>query len=486
MIKPEVTMGNKVSQPLSAKAVVPRCGGREGMRVVGALAGVVALLAASFVSAADNSALGNTLTAVGAEKAASKDGSIPAWNAERQDVGDWNPKKLRSDYWKYKGEKAKFSIDTSSADKYADHLTPGQLALLKQVKDFRMDIYPTHRSCGVPDFVAENTKRNVGTAQIGSDGWTLKEAVLPGVPFPLPASGIEAIWNQKMRYRGLALSYPNGSTNVSPHKGGSEWIAAGFDQTYYWPWAAKGSRKLSEIGNTYTQTYFSFLKPVALAGQSGIISDFVNQPGTEAYYYFPGQRRVRRLPSYAYDSPQMGFENQYALDETQVFMGAPDRFDWKLVGKREIFVPYNAFGAYDINAKQEDVLLRDFIEPGHRRYESHRVWVVEATVKAGVRHTSPKRVLYLDEDSWNVVLAEDYDAQGKLWKVREGYLIPVYETGSCDVTAFSQYNLAEGRYLVDFHAIGAGINPQWTIEASSPRHKGAFYNADNLRAISDR
>jgi hypothetical protein len=107
-------------------------------------------------------------------------------------------------------------------------------------------------------------------------------------------------------------------------------------------------------------------------------------------------------------------------------------------------------------------------------------------VKSGVRHTSPKRIYYLDEDSWNVVLAEDYDAQGKLWKVREGYLIPVYETGSCDVTAFAQYNLAEGRYLVDFHAIGTGSSPQWYTEPSNPRFKAGFYTAENLRAISDR
>ena len=472
-------------QPIPAD---PTCVRNIGTCAKALAAGALLALmgAASAANAADASALGTTLTAVGAEKAGNKDGSIPAWSPEKQDAGDWNPKKLRGDSWKHKGEKPKFAIDAASADKYADHLTPGELAVLKQVKDFRMDVYPTHRSCGVPDFVAENTKKNVGTAQIGADGWTLKEAIVPGVPFPMPQSGIEAIWNQKMRYQGVAMTYPNGTTAVSPHKGGNEWIVAGYEQTYYWPWAAKGSRKLSEVGNIFTQTYFTFLNPVALAGQAGIISDFVNQPGTEAYYYFPGQRRVRRLPSYAYDSPQLGFENQYALDETQVFMGAPDRFDWKLAGKKEIYVPYNAFGAFDINAKATDVMQRDFIEPGHRRYELHRVWVVEATVKAGVRHTSPKRVYYLDEDSWNVVLAEDYDAQGKLWKVREGYLIPVYETGSCDVTAFSQYNLAEGRYMVDFHTIGTGANPQWTTEATSPRHKSSFYTAENLRAISDR
>ncbi len=451
-----------------------------------AMAAVLLCCCGSAAWAADASALGTTLTALGAEKKGNADGSIPAWVAERQDNGAWNPKVLRGDAWKYKGEKPILTINASNADKYAARLSAGQMALIKQIKGYQIDIYPTHRSCGAPDFVAENTRKNVDEARIGEDGWSLKEAVVPGIPFPLPKNGIEALWNMKMRYRGVGVSFKGASTDVSPHKGSNEWIVAGYDETFFYPWGMKGSRKLSEVGPGYSKAYYEYATPVALAGQAGSISDFVNQAGTESYYYFPGQRRVRRLPSYAYDAPQLGFENQYAVDETQVFSGAPDRFDWKLVGKKELYVPYNSFGAYDFKAKKSDVLQPDFVASSHRRYELHRVWVVEATVKSGVRHTSPKRIFYLDEDSWNVVQAEDYDAQGNLWKVREGYLIPVYETGTCDVMAFAQYNLAEGRYLVDFHAIGSGSNPQWATEPDGPRYKAGFYTAENLRSISDR
>ncbi|MBT0961620.1 DUF1329 domain-containing protein [Denitromonas sp. IR12] len=475
--------------PLGAPLVL-RGGAVGACRRTAHLAHLALAMALSFagsaVHAADAASLGGPLTPVGGERAANADGNIPAWSGENPVLPGWDAKKLRGEFWKYKGEKPKFSIDASNVDQHAERLSPGQIALIKQVQGYRADVYPTHRSCGVPDFVAENTKKNVGFAKIAEDGWTLKEAMLPGTPFPIPSSGIEAIWNQKMRYRGLSATWPNATANVSPRRGGDEWITAGYDETMFWPWAAEGATKLSETNSIYSHVYFTFLSPVALAGQAASITDYVNQPGTESYLYFPGQRRVRRLPSYAYDSPTLGFENQYALDETQVFMGAPDRFDWKLVGKKEIYVPYNSFGAYDFKAKADEVLLRDFIAPSHRRYELHRVWVVEGTVKDGVRHTSPKRVLYLDEDSWNAVLAEDYDAQGNLWKVREGYLIPVFETGSCDVAAFSQYNLPEGRYLIDFHTIGTGVGPQWTVEATGPRHRGSFYRAENLRAISDR
>ena len=232
--------------------------------------------------------------------------------------------------------------------------------------------------------------------------------------------------------------------------------------------------------------YFAYSSPTALAGQALAIAFPLDQPGSETFYYFPGQRRVRRMPSYSYDSPQIGMENQYTLDEPFVFNGTIDRFDWKLVGKKEMLVPYNSFGAYDFKGKWEDIAKADYIDPAWRRYELHRVWVVEATVKQGMRHTAPKRTFYLDEDSWNLLAADDYDAQGKLAKVREGFLIPVFETGSCDVSAFVQHNLTEGRYLFDMHAAGTGTDVRWVTEGTGARFRSDFYTADNLRAVSER
>ena len=151
-------------------------------------------------------------------------------------------------------------------------------------------------------------------------------------------------------------------------------------------------------------------------------------------------------------------------------------------------MPYNAFGAYDTAAKVEAFAGNDSIAPQARRYELHRVWVVEANVRQGMRHQAPKRMFYIDEDSWNPLLAVDYDKQGQIWKVREGFSIPVYETGTCDVQAQVQYNLVDGRYLFDMTSVGAGKNDiRWlTDEGSSPRLKRDFYTSDNLRAISER
>ncbi len=443
-------------------------------------------MTSGLASAADVAQLGTTLTPSGAEMAGNKDGRIPAWKNEVQATDGWAWGMQRKDFWKYKNDKAQYAINAGNAAQYSEVLTPGQLALLKQNPGFQMEVYPTRRSCSVPDFVAENTRKNVASAKMGENGWSLKAAVVPGVPFPMPASGAQAMMNMKMRYRGQGVEFQNGYTFVSPRRGSEDWIQAAYEQSYFFPAGKKGSNNLADVGNVEYFTYFTYRSPAALAGQALAANIYLDNPSGETFYYFPGQRRVRRLPAYAYDAPQIGFENQYLLDETNMFTGTLDRYDWKIAGKKEILVPYNVFGAYDFKAKISDVVQKNSLASANRRYELHRVWVVEATIKQGARHVSPKRTYYLDEDSWNAVLAEDYDVQGALWKVREGYLVPVYETGTCDVLAFSQYNLPEGRYVFDFTTVGAGSDVKWLTDTKGERMKASFYTSENLRATSDR
>jgi len=434
---------------------------------------------------ADAAKLGKELTPVGAEKAANKDGSIPAWAPGDVATPGWSYGKSRAAHFKYQSDKPLYSIDASNVDKYADKLSPGQVQQIKQGKGYKMEVYPSRRTCSNPDFVAENTKKNVTGAKLAADGWSLKDATVPGVPFAFPKTGTEVMWNVKMKYAGVGFEYPTLYTALSPRQGGSDWIAATSTQTYYFPWGKKGSNQLSSLPPVEYFTYFSYKSPTALAGQSLAITNFLDKTN-EVYYYFPGQRRVRRMPTYAYDAPQIGFENQYTMDEPRMFNGTIERFDWKLVGKKELIVGYNAFGMYDPSVKFNDVAKDDGVASANRRYELHRVWVVEATVKSGVRHVAPKRTFYIDEDSWAIVVAEDYDAQGKLWKLREGFVIPVYETGSCDNPAFVQYNLIDNRYLVDQSSLGGGKDMRWFVEANDPKLKESYYTSDNLRAISER
>ncbi|WP_425333004.1 DUF1329 domain-containing protein [Cupriavidus pinatubonensis] len=426
------------------------------------------------------------LTPAGAQRSGSKDGAIPAWDGKDTPSAGWSPEQPRGGFWSHKGEKALFSIDATNVDKYADKLSPGQVAFIKATKGYHMDVYPTHRNCGAPDWVQANSKRNLAEARMASDGVILENAVLPGVAFPRPKTGAEAMWNFQTRYRGMGIVFPSFYTVLSPRAGSEEWVDANQEMTLYFPWAKKGATTPEQVKNTLQAAYFQYKSPAALAGQGAVGVNSFGGAAPEVSYYFPGQRRVRRMPSYAYDAPQIGMENQYTVDQAFMFIGNLDRFDWKLVGKKEMYVPSNTFGIYDFHAKLRDVLGPQYISNASRRYELHRVWMVEATVKAGARHTAPKKTFYFDEDSWLALVSEDYDAQGKLWKLREGFPIPVWETGACDLETFVQYDLISGRYIADGVTVGGGKDIRWVTDSNEPRFKLDYYTPESLRSRSER
>jgi hypothetical protein len=171
--------------------------------------------------------------------------------------------------------------------------------------------------------------------------------------------------------------------------------------------------------------------------------------GSDAWLYFPGQRRVRRAPSFAYDNPVPGYENLETVDQYPMYAGAMDRYDWKLVGKKEIYVPYNSWKLIDKSRKYKDIYLPDYVNRDLMRYELHRVWVVEATLKEGMRHIFPRRVMFIDEDSWTLLLTDLYDAQGKVWRVQEASLWVAPEIPACVSQEFVGYDLNVGRYIAE-------------------------------------
>lgn len=448
--------------------------------------GVVALLVCS--AGISSVVIADDQVWTGAERSGNKDGTIPEWGGMDKPLAGYSYGKFRGDYWSHKGDKPLFTIDSSNVEKYADKLPPGEIAVMKAIPGYQMDVYPSHRDCGFPANVEANTKTTLGKSKISADGWSLQDAVLPSVPFPQPKSGIEAMWNFLARYQGAAVIWPLGRTYVSPRPGGTEPLDLRYVQSYYMPWAEKSSSSPTQ-SPLFQGLYYAFVKPAAFEGQA-LIQRYYWGKDAESFYYFPGQRRVRRLPSYAYDSPLIGIENQYPSDMIFMMIGNPDRFDWKIVGKKEMYVPYNAFGwmRFDSTMKNEDWAGPKFVKSEVRRYELHRVWVIEATVKAGIRHNAPHKFFYLDEDSWLPALAEDYDAQGKIWKMKEGTVIPMWDLGACSNTAGIYVNdLASGRYLVDGVVIGLGkdiIN--LPTNNGDKTLKDDFYTAESLRAISER
>lgn len=447
--------------------------------------GAVSAIAAALMLVA-GAAAADDLTPAGAERGASKDGLVPAFSGGGATPAGWEWGKFRGDFWKHKDEKPLYSIDATNVDKYADKLSPGQVQLLKQQKGYRMDVYPSHRECQLPEFAQQNSKANLTSAKLDSSGEVIQTAALPGVAFPAPKSGAEAILNYETRYRGVGVEWAQYITTISPRPGSTEWIDVVGPQVFYVPAGKQGKTSPQDVDQLNFAAYFAMESPAALAGQAFVQRQYFDKT-PETFYYFPGQRRVRRMPAYTHDAPLIGFENQYLIDEANMFNGSIDRFNWKLIGKKEMIVPYDSFGMYRFKSKLHDVATPDGIAADNRRYETHRVWVVEATVKPSARHVDSKKVLYLDEDSWLALVGEDFDAQGKLWKVRESYPIPVWELGgACDNEPFVQYDVINGRYVFDQSSIGQGKDIRWYQKIDDPRFKPDFYTSESLRSVSER
>ena len=130
-----------------------------------------------------------------------------------------------------------------------------------------------------------------------------------------------------------------------------------------------------------------------------------------------------------------------------MFSGATDRYDWKLVGKKEMYVPYNSYKLHSDSLRYKDILTPLHINPDHLRYELHRVWVVEATLKKGARHVYKRRTFYIDEDSWQILLMDQYDNRDQLWRVSEGHVINYYDVPTLWTTLEVHTDLQAGRYL---------------------------------------
>lgn len=407
-------------------------------------------------------ALGSKLTPLGGEIAASASGDIPAWTQPGQQDEGWSYGQVRGEHWKFKGDKPLYSIDANNLAQHSSKLSPDRSSCSRGFPAIAWmcirPVGPVALGLRGREHPAERWFRQARCCRPRSGRGSRSGHPVPHAEYRCRGD----VEHEDALPRRWRRNSPDHFRNFSTQRG--EWLRQSTDTFFFTPWGKKGSALFSSVGRLENATFFNYLEPAALAGQSAVQTAVAGEQAT-TFYYFPGQRRVRRMPSYSYDAPQIGLDNQYTVDEANVFFGTMDRFDWKLIGKQELLVPYNDFGAYDTGAKVETFAGNDSIAPQSRRYELHRVWVVEANVRQGMRHQAPKRMFYIDEDSWNPLLAVDYDKQGQIWKVREGFSIPVYETGACDVQAQVQYNLADGRYLFDMTSIGAGKNDiRWLTE----------------------
>ncbi len=420
------------------------------MQKKGAIAGLVALSmmaggALAAVSPEQAARLGKDLTPVGAEMAGNAAGTIPKWEGGITvppagfKVGMFHPDP-------FPGDEPLFTITAANAGEHDAKLTEGAKALLaKYPQTYKMQVYPTRRSASFPERTYEFTKKNATTCTLIANGDGIQNCA-EGLPFPIPQNAYEVIWNHKLKYKGAAVQ--RWANQIAPTASGAYSVVRLREELlglYYKP-----GNTTENINNVLIYFFQVVEGPARLAGNVLLVHETLNQAAQarQAWIYNPGQRRVRRAPNVAYDNPGTASDGLRTNDMTDMFNGAMDRFDWELVGKKEIYVPYNSYTAHSDKTKIADLIRPGHLNPDLLRYELHRVWVVEAKLKAGKRHINARRTFYVDEDSWGILALDHYDARGQLWRVSEAPSINYYDQPTFWSTLEVHNDLQSGRYIV--------------------------------------
>ncbi|NVH64238.1 DUF1329 domain-containing protein [Pseudomonas simiae] len=409
----------------------------------------LSLLAANVMAAVspeEAAKLGTTLTPVGAEKAGNADGSIPAWTGGiPKNAGAVDSKGFLAD--PFVSEKPLFVITAATVDKYKDKLSDGQVAMFKRYPEtYKIPVYPSHRTVNLPPEIYESIKRSALNVKPINDGNGLENFTGNRYyAFPIPKNGVEVLWNHITRYHGGNLRRI--ITQATPQTNGS-YTPIRFEEEVAVPQLIPDMDP-AKAANVLTFFKQSVTAPARLAGNVLLVHETLDQVKEPrlAWIYNAGQRRVRRAPQVAYDGPGTASDGLRTSDNFDMFSGAPDRYDWKLVGKKEMYIPYNSYKLDQPTLKYDDIIKAGHINQDLTRYELHRVWEVVGTVKPSERHIYAKRHMYIDEDSWQVALVDHYDGRGQLWRVAEGHAQFYYNHQTPAYTVETLYDIIAGRYI---------------------------------------
>ena len=391
---------------------------------------------------------GPILTPWGAEKAGNPEGTIPAYTGTpAKTPATWNPKNpgQRPDPY---GEKPLFTITAQNAAQYADKLD-GMMEVFKRFPDFRMNIYPAHRDWVFPLYVLDNTLKNAASCKAVGNELKLV-GCYGGFPFPLASTGNQMMWNHLLAYYGWNIK-GKVSNWIVPASGEPVLVEQGvFD--YNWPYYDPQKTGPNAPDALYMQFHGQDEAPARLAGGQMLIHDAVdtlNIPRS-AWLYLTGRRWTKIAAELAYDTPNPYTGGTATMDDSQGFTGALDRFDFKLIGKKEKFIYYNNFDLANRSSCPREKLTstKGFPNPDCIRWELHRVFKVEATLKPGFHHLYKKRVFYWDEDGYAAGQAENYDSNEKLFRINNLVSFPFYEAPGGSGLADYFMELTTGIYTV--------------------------------------
>lgn len=386
------------------------------------------------------------LTPLGALRAGNEEQSIPPWTGGVKQLphgyrpGDHHPHPFEKDA-------PLFTITHKNYHEYENKLTIGEIALMKKYPNsYKMTVYPTHRTASYPDWVYKAVIENASKARLVEKGNGIQNAKI-SCPFPIPENGLQAIWNHLICFKSITAKRI--SVQAAPTKTG-EYTLMKIEEKTLVPFSQKKQlhRDFKE-NDVYAYFLQTIQSPARIAGKALLVHEYLNQVinPRKAWVYKPGFRRVIRSPNAAHDYPGTASDGLRTIDDWNMFNGATNRYHWNLIGKKDVYVPYNCYTLHSNTLKYKDILTKFHINQTYVRYELHRVWVVEAILKENRRHLYQRRQFYLDEDSWICLAAEMYDNSNEIWRVALAHPINYYEVPIVWSTATVFHDLAAMRYL---------------------------------------
>lgn len=417
-------------------------------------------------------------TPVGAQREGSSDGRIPAWTGGLKKA-DWPAGFSKGDRIQdpYPNEQALYVIDSNNWKQHQSDLSLGHRALLSQQADYRMPVFKSHRSVAYPQAIYDATQANRGRAELlGSDA--LSGAKL-GFPFPSPRNGVQVMWNHRVRFRGNAMVSKTRQALVLASGTRSE----EFLQTERVLYRYANLDDPADLSRENTLLYYLTHFSAGSSGFTALVHESANALERDrAIWVIPkGLSKMFRIPPVGYDNPFPGSGGLAFVDMVDMYNGAFDRYDWKILGKKEILLPYNAYRLNDASQRNADLLTKGHMNQAQARYEMHRVWLIEANERGGKKHSFGARRFYVDEDSWNIVLVENYDRQGQLWRFQEGHLTPLYDRQWTNTMPVVTYDLKDGRYFINRMS-----NDDPWLELNPPRMTQRDFNPANVKARYSR
>ena len=406
-------------------------------------AGLTGLDAAS--AKADASLLQTTLTPWGAIRAGNADGSIPAWTGGYTALpAGFQPGDPIGDL--FPDEQPILTIDSSNVSQYADKLSEGAVVMINRY-GLSIEVFPSHRTLALSQRIVDRIAANVTTAAPVAQGLRFGfTGAFGGIPFPIldpdpTIAGPQVVHNANCQFKGFASKTPYNGWSVN-----SGQLSIAFTATFTLRYPYYQATSLEDFNGLIYQSNVSYSGPANLVGQAIVSYNYTNaalHPAI-AWELLNGEGRVRRAPEIAFDTPASQTNDIANYDELYGFNGSLERYDWKYLGLKEIYIPYSNNKLTTLTPQPAH--LAHFIDPKIVRFELHRCHVVEATLHLGERNVDARRVLYIDEDTYSVMLSDNWDGNGELAKTYFGLLLVRPDIPGVITMGGFSHNLQTGDY----------------------------------------